>query len=190
MDLRVFAAKFGYIGDRNSLSDIYRYQPKLTGVSGNEDYTYSDYFYGRSEFTGFASQQIMNRDGGLKIRVPYFSFLEGRSDNWVASLNFSSTLPPNLLPSWLPLKIFFDVGTYSEAWQNAPPTSKFLYTGGLQLSLFHNVLNFYAPIFYSSDFSSELKTIPDQNTFLKKISFSIDIQNINFHTLFPGNTPF
>jgi hypothetical protein len=189
MDLRFFAAKFGYIGGKGSLNDIYRFQPKLTGVSGNEDYTYGNYFYGRNEYSGLASQQIMIRDGGLKIRVPNFAFLEGRSDNWVASLNFNSTLPRDLVPAWLPLKIFFDLGSYSEGWQNNAPTSKFLYTGGLQLSLFHNVLNIYAPIFYSSDFRDQLKTLADQNTFFKKISFSIELQNISFHTLFPNNIP-
>ncbi|HZE84500.1 MAG TPA: hypothetical protein VE035_09335, partial [Puia sp.] len=189
MDMRIFAAKFGYIGSKSSLNDIYRYEPKLTGVGGNEDYTYSNYFYGRNEFTGLASQQIMIRDGGLKIRVPAFAFLEGRSDNWVASLNFNSTLPHELAPSWLPLKIFFDLGTYSGGWQNNAPTSKFLYTAGLQLSFFHNVFNIYAPIFYSSDFRDQLKTLSDQNSFFKKISFSIDIQNISIKTLFPNNIP-
>ena len=189
MDLRIFAAKFGYIGNKNSLNDIQRYMPKLTGVTGNEDYTYSNYFYGRNEFTGLASQQIMIRDGGLKIRVPNFDFLEGRSDNWVAALNFNSTLPRDLVPSWLPLKLFFDLGTYSGGWQNNAPTSKFLYTAGLQLSLFHNVFNIYAPVIYSSDFRDQLKTLADQNGFFKKISFSIDIQNISIRTLFPNNIP-
>lgn len=182
MDLRFFAAKFGYIGGRNSSLDLSVYQPKLTGVSGSEDYTYSNYFVGRNEFSGLASQQIMIRDGGLKIRVPSFPWLEGKSDNWVSSLNLSSTLPYTILPRWMPLKVFLDIGTYADAWQDNPPTSRFLYTAGLQLSLFHNILNIYAPLVYSSDFRDQLKTLPDQNTFWKKLSFSIDIQNIRRHS--------
>jgi len=189
MDLRFFAAKFGYLGGRSSGLDLTVYQPKLTAVRGNEDYTYSNYFVGRNEFTGFASQQIMMRDGGLKLRTDLFQGIQGRSDNWIAALNFNSTLPSNLVPSWLPLKIFLDIGTYADAWHSNAPTSKFLYVGGLQLSLFHNLVNFYAPLFYSSDFSSSLKTVPEENTFLKKCSFSIDIQYLRSRKLL-GNIPF
>jgi len=179
MDLRLFAAKFGYLGGRDNSSGISQYQPKLTAVGGNEDYTYSNYFLGRNEYTGFASQQIMQRDGNLKIRVPSFPWLEGRSDNWVSSLNLTTTLPAGIVPQWLPLKLFFDVGTYSGAWKPDALTGRFLYAGGLQLSLFHNVINFYAPVFYSSDFRDQLRTLPDQNTFFKRLSFSIDLQNID-----------
>jgi len=179
MDLRLFAAKFGYLGGRDNSPGISLYQPKLTAVGGNEDYTYSNYFLGRNEYTGFASQQIMQRDGNLKIRVPSFPWLEGRSDNWVSSLNLTTTLPSGIVPGWLPLKLFFDVGTYSGAWEPDALTGRFLYAGGLQLSLFHNVINLYAPVFYSSDFRNQLRTLPDQNTFLKRLSFSIDLQNID-----------
>lgn len=189
MSLRLFAAKFGYLGGKDENLGLTFYQPKLTGVGGNEDYTYSNYFIGRNEYTGFASQQIMQRDGDLKIRVPSFPWLEGRSDNWVSSLNLTSTLPRSIVPGWLPLKAFLGVGTYADAWKGNALTSRFLYVGGLQLSLFHDILNFYAPIFYSSDFSDQLKTLSDQNSFWKKISFSIDVQNIHLRKIF-GNIPF
>ncbi|MBN9382605.1 MAG: M1 family metallopeptidase [Chitinophagaceae bacterium] len=188
MHLRLFAAKFGYLGGRDANPYISRFQPKLTGVGGNEDYTYGNYFLGRNEYTGFSSQQIMLRDGDLKIRVPSFPWLEGRSDNWVSSLNLTTTLPASLIPRWLPLKLFLDVGTYSDAWKQDALTSRFLYVGGLQLSLFHNVINFYAPVFYSSDFRDQLRTLPDQNTFWKRLSFSIDLQNLDLRKIF-GNLP-
>ena len=41
----------------------------MTGPNGYEDYTYSDYFAGRNEFEGLASQQIMMRDGAFKVRT-------------------------------------------------------------------------------------------------------------------------
>ena len=184
MNLRFFAAKFGYIGGGSTSSyDLTVFQPKLTAVRGDEDYTYSNYFIGRNEYTGFASQQIMMRDGGLKIRTDLFQGLQGRSANWVSSLNLTSSLPYAIIPRWLPLKLFLDVGTYAEAWQDNPPTSRFLYVGGLQLSLLKNMINIYAPLFYSSDFSNQLKTVPEENTFWKKISFSIDIQNFDIHKI-------
>ena len=179
MDVRFFAAKFGQIGSKTLPLELDLYKPKLTASRGNEDYTYSNYFIGRNEFTGLASQQIMVRDGALKLRTDVFQDLQGRSANWIAAANFSTTLPAHLFPVKLPLKLFLDVGTYAEAWGTQPPTSKFLYVGGLQLSLFKNILNIYAPLVYSSDFSSQLKGLAQENTFAKKISFSIDLQNMN-----------
>jgi hypothetical protein len=186
--IRLFAAKFGYLGGQSASEDLSRFEPKLTAVRGNEDYTYDNFFLGRNAFTGFPSQQIMDRDGDLHLRTDLFQNLQGRSDNWVTSLNARTTLPTAIVPEWLPLKIFFDVGTYANAWQANPPTSHFLYTGGFELDLFHDVLRIYAPLVYSSDFSTQLRTVRDQNSFWKKISFSLDLQNTDWKKLF-GITP-
>jgi len=86
-----------------------------------------------------------------------------------------------LLPVKFPLKLFFDAGTYAEAWDRNASVSKFLYVGGLQLSLFKNVLNIYAPVIYSKEFKDYLKTDKEANKFLKKITFSIDIQNFHLN---------
>ena len=183
LDLRLFGAKFGYLGSGASSAGITRFEPKLTAVRGDEDYTYDNFFIGRSEFTGLASQQMMDRDGDVKMRTDLFQGLQGRSDNWVASLNLRTTLPRQIVPQWLPLKLFFDAGTYAEAWGTNPPTSHFLYAGGFELDLFYDVVHIYAPLVYSSDFSNQLKTVPDQNSFGKKISFSIDLRNIDLHNI-------
>ena len=189
LNVRLFGAKFGYLGGINPSQDLTSFEPKLTAVRGSDDYTYDNYFIGRNEYNGFASQQIMDRDGFLKLRTDLFQGLQGRSDNWVASINLTTTLPPKIVPQWLPLKLFLDVGTYAEAWQANPTTSHFLYVGGLELSLLHDILRIYAPLAYSSDFSNQLKSVPGQNGFFQKISFSIDFENIPFRQLF-GYTPF
>jgi len=190
MSARFFAAKFGFLGSQTPFSqfETERFQPKLTATRGDEDYTYENYFIGRNESTGFASQQIMMKDGGLKLRTDLFTDLQGRSDNWVSSINLNTTLPPSLVPKQLPLRIFFDVGSYADAWGSNPPTAKFLYVAGLQLSLLDNLINIYAPLLYSSDFRNDLKSVPEENTFWKKISFSIDIQNFRSRKI-TGNLP-
>ena len=185
MDVRIFASKFFYVNAENAFSN-FLYRPKLLGVTGEEDFTYSNYFLGRTasyaiEGTaksngGLAAQQIMIRDGGLKMRMDQFEDVQGRSENWVAAMNLSTTLPNNLFPVKLPLKIFLDVGTFAEAWKADAPVSRFLYVGGVQLSLLKNLVNVYAPLFYSSEFRDNLKTLPDQNKFFKRLTFSIDIQ--------------
>jgi len=191
MEVRLFAAKFGYLG-KKTLSKYFEtavYHPKLTAVRGYDDYTYSNYFIGRNEFEGFAAQQIMIRDAGLKIRTDIFQALPNSSDNWIAAVNFSTTLPPSWVPPAFPFKIFVDAGTYADAWKKDAPTSRFLYVAGLQLSLFGNLVNIYAPVFMSSEFRNQLKTVPEENKFFKRLSFSIDIHRFNFRKLTGLNIP-
>ena len=191
MQVRFFASKFGYIGAKTAASEFETavYQPKLTGVRGNEDYTYSNYFLGRNESQYFMSQQIMLRDGGLKLRTDLFQGLQGRSDNWVSSLNFNTTLPEKLFPVKLPLRLFFDIGTYAEAWKKDAATSRFLYVGGLQLSLFKNLLNVYAPLIYSREFRDNLKTVPGENKFFQRLSFSIDLHRFDWRRMVGYKVP-
>ncbi len=181
VQVRIFAAKFGYLGTKSSFKrfELQRYQPKLTPVRGNEDYTYSNYFIGRNEFEGFNSQQVMMRDGGLKLRTDMFQDLQGRSDNWVASMNLNTTLPNKLFPVKLPVRIFLDVGTHAGLWKRESSDARFLYVAGFQLTLLKNLLNIYAPVIYSKKFKENLVTLPEENKFFNKISFSIDIHRFN-----------
>ena len=191
MQVRFFASKFGYLGSQTPSKEFETaiFQPKLTAVRGNEDYTYSNMFLGRNESENFLSQQIMMRDGGLKLRTDLFQGLQGRSDNWVTSLNFSTSLPQKLFPVKLPLKIFFDVGTYAEAWKKEATTSRFLYVGGLQVSLFKNMVNIYAPLVYSSEFRDNLKTVPEENKFFQRLSFSIDLHRFDLRRIVGYKVP-
>jgi len=194
MHLRLFAAKFGYIGGRNNTA--YGYLPKLLAGDGTDDYTNSNYFLGRTASTAFgdltvqngglAAQQVMIQNtGGLKLRLDPYGSVQGYSENWVAAMNVNSSLPGKLFPFKLPLKIFFDAGTYSEAWGKNAFTPRFLYVGGLQLTLFKNVLNIYAPLIYSNVFKDQLKTDTEANKFFKKVTFSIDLQQLTLKKLFP-----
>ena len=188
--LRLFAGKFFYINDPTLLEKFNtdRYKLKLTSVGGFEDYTYSDYFIGRNKFTGAASQQLMIRDGGLKMRIDQF---EGdpdfsqriRSDNLLFALNLSSTLPHGILPAFIPLRLFADIGTTNAMWKKENSYGKIAYVAGLQLSLFKKTLNIYAPLLYSKEFKDLLSSDPENNKFSKKISFSIDISNFNFRKI-------
>ncbi len=186
LDVRLFAGKFFYTNDPSLLEKFNtdRYKLKLTSVGGFEDYTYSDYFIGRNKYTGAASQQLMLRDGGLKIRVDQF---EGdpdfskriRSDDLLFALNLSSTLPNGILPAFIPLKVFADIGTTNAMWKKENSYGKIAYVAGLQLSLFKKTINIYAPLLYSKEFKFLLSSDPENNKFSKKISFSIDISNFN-----------
>ncbi len=81
------------------------YHLNMTGPNGYEDYTYSDYFVGRNQFEGMASQQIMIRDGGFKVRTELLADKIGKTDDWLMAVNFSTTIPPNINPlQVLPIK--------------------------------------------------------------------------------------
>ena len=123
MNLRFFAGKFIYLNGRTlqKAFDNDRYFLNMTGPNGNEDYSYSDYFIGQNRFEGVASQQIMIRDGGFKVRTDLLASKTGKTDNWLAAINLESSLPDpvnplSLLPVKIPLSVFLDLGTYAEGW--------------------------------------------------------------------------
>ncbi len=192
VDVRFFAGKFFYTGDKTFLNEFKtdRYHLNLTGPKGYEDYTYSNYFIGRNEFKGLADQQVMIRDGAFKVRTDLLSSKIGKTDNWLAAMNFSSSIPENinplqLMPFKIPLKVFADIGSYAEAWKQNSNTSKFLFDAGLQVSLFKNILNIYVPVLYSKVYKDYFKSTITQKRFLKNISFSINLQNATLKKLFP-----
>ena len=192
MNLRFFAGKFFYLGDKTYLkqfeTDIYHLN--MSGPKGYEDYGYNNYFIGRNEFTKFYSQQIMNRDGFFKVSTDLLNSKVGKTDNWLMAANFTTDVPKainilRVLPAVIPLKIFVDVGTYAEAWQNNAASGRFIYDAGLQVSFFKNIVQVYIPILYSKVYRDYYKTTITQNRFAKTISFSIDIQNFSLKTLVP-----
>ncbi len=183
-NVRFFAGKFIYLGSP-SLTEKFNtdaYHLNLTGPKGYEDYTYSNYFLGRSEFDGFASQQIMMRDGGFKIRTDLLANKIGKTDNWLMAMNFVSDIPDeinilNILPVKIPLRVYLDIGTYAEAWQKNSTTTRLLYNAGLQLSLLKNTVEIYMPILYSSVYRDYIQSTFAEKRFARTISFCINIQN-------------
>ncbi|HMO60699.1 MAG TPA: M1 family metallopeptidase [Ferruginibacter sp.] len=191
-NVRFFAGKFLYLGAKTIRKQVATamYHLNMSGPVGDEDFTYSNYFIGRNEFEGLASQQVIERDGFFKVKTDLLSNKAGKTDNWLMAVNFTTDVPDRLnplrvLPFKMPLKVFLDAGTYAEAWQKDAPTGKLLYDAGLQVSLFRNIVNVYVPLFYSEVYRSYINSIIVDKRFLRKISFSIDIQKITAKKLFP-----
>lgn len=193
MRLRFFAGKFLYTGRETILKQFEtdRFHLNLTGANGQEDYTYSNYFIGRNKFEGFASQQIMMRDGGFKVRTDLLSSKVGKTDNWLMALNLSADVPKKinplqLLPVRIPLKVFADIGTYAQAWDRNANLNRFLFDAGLQFSLFKETVNIYVPLVYSKVYRDYFKSTLGKNRFWKIISFSLDVQNLGWRTIEPN----
>jgi Peptidase family M1 domain len=194
LNARFFTAIFNYVGVKDF--SAFAYQPKLLANNGNDDYTNSSYFIGRSASSSFgeipvknggiAAQQIsIENSGGLKMRLDQYSSIQGYSEKWIASINLTSTVPEKLFPFRVPLKLFFDAGTYAEAWNKSGPKQRVLYVGGLQLSIFKNLLNINVPLAYSKAFKDQLITDKVANKLSRKITFSIDIKQLKISNIFP-----
>jgi hypothetical protein len=191
LNVRFFAGKFFYTSSKTITTEFSteRYHLNLTGANGYEDYTFSNYFIGRNKFDGVASQQVMMRDGGFKIKTDLLADPIGKTDDWLIAANFTSSVPSSinplsLLPVNIPLKVFFDIGTYADAWKKDAEGDHFLFDGGFQLSLFKNTVNIYVPLIYSSIYKNYIQsTLEKKDRFWKRISFSIDIANFNLRTI-------
>jgi len=161
----------------------------MTGANGYEDYTYSNYFIGGNEFEGLLSKQIMVRDGGFKVRTDLLAEKVAKTDGWLIAANFSTTIPSginplSMLPIKIPLKLFFDIGTYGDAWRQNAETDRFLFDAGLHIPLLKETINIYIPLVYSNVYRDYIQsTIVKKERLWKKISFSIDISNFSFRKI-------
>jgi len=181
LNMRWFAGKFFYLGDKTNSKRFAAdaYHLNMSTPKGYEDYTYSNYFLGRNEFEGFFSQQVMMRDGGFKVRTDLLSDKMGKTDDWLGALNFTAAIHPKF-----PVKIFADLGTYSDAWKTSD-ASRLLFDAGLQVSLLKDIVNIYVPVIYSKVYRDYFRSYPGNN-FWQRISFSIDIQHISFKKFYPA----
>ncbi|MEO6915382.1 MAG: M1 family aminopeptidase, partial [Chitinophagaceae bacterium] len=190
MDVRFFAGKFIYLGDqlrKNFYRD--RYFLNMSGANGYEDYTYSNYFYGRNKFEGFSTQQMMIRDGAFKVRTDLLSNKTGKTDNWLMAANFSTGIPDKInplsvLPFKIPISLFVDIGTYTDVWKKDADAERFLYDAGLQVSLFKQTVQVYVPLIYSKVFKDYFRSALGPNYFFKTISFSVNIQDFSLKKFF------
>jgi hypothetical protein len=194
LSLRLFAGKFLYTGSKTVSKQFAtdRYHLNMTGPNGFEDYTYSDYFAGRNKFEGFLSQQIMVRDGGFKVRTDLLADEVGKTDNWLAAINFSTTIPASinplsLLPIKIPIRLFLDIGTQAEAWKDESGEDHFLYDMGIHIPFLRETVNLYIPLLYSKVYRDyNRSTLEKKGRFWKTISFSIDISNFSFRKFHPS----
>ncbi len=189
INARLFVGKFIYTTNKTPLLQFNtdRFHLNMSGPNGTEDYTYSAPFIGRRSYEGFASQQMMIRDGAFKVRTDLLSSKIGKTDNWLTAINLTMDVPARLnplqaLPIKIPLKLFADVGTNGDAWNSDSEESRFLYDAGIQVSLLQGLVSFYVPLLYSSVYKDYFKSVPGNN-FFQRISFSINVQDMSVKKL-------
>ncbi len=183
VQLRLFAA--GFL--QNTRRESSNFNNQLTRGSiplfagGHNDYLYDGQFMNRrdQDEKRFFLNQIGNHGGGFKHALGS-SYRLGNSNNFLISLNASSSLPIDL-PSFLrPLRVFMDAAYYStKSVENDPLENKFLYSMGLSYDL--KYLQIHLPLFYSNEIDVIYKS--EDIGFLQRITFLIDLPKLDFDSV-------
>ena len=132
------------------------------GISRVNDYSFSYPYLGRSEKSGFFSQQYVLADAGFKSFIPLET-----SNQWVLSSNLSTTI-------WGSFEAYSDLG-----WvKNKGKRSTFIYDAGLSLNFMQDYLSIFFPIY--SNIGWEVR----DRSYANKIRFSLSLQAENIIALF------
>jgi len=143
----------------------YPYFFRLSGWNGFRDFAYEGFFMGRYAFTGLASQQMMERDGALKIYTPIGGF-----SSYVMSAYIES---PGMFI--LPFHFYFETGT---AEKNSMLKESWIWDSGICANFFKGFIRIYVPLFYSNDIKNNLRL--NGITFGQTIRFSVNFENLSY----------
>lgn len=125
-NIRWFAGTFLY---QTTDTDYYDF-----GISQVNDYLFDYNLYGRSETSGFFSQQYVVGDAGFKSQLDTKS-----SNKWLTTLNTSYSI-------WNWIELYGDMGLVKN--ENIPV--EFIYETGIRLNLLTDYFEIYLPIHSSS----------------------------------------
>ena len=181
---RLFIGGFPVNSGRNSGFGFTR---GFLGLSarGFADYRYDDFYFGRNETKGLASQQISsNTEGGLKFTLPVGEETRiGYSNNFIASLNLKAQLPFKLP---LDIKPYFDFGFFSDTRPGGErTTSQWLMSGGLAWEV-TDYLGIYVPLYFSGkkdDPNSFHSIMTRRGDIFSRITFSINMKKLDLRRL-------
>ena len=143
---------------------------KWSGQTGfnifQNDYLFDEILFGRNEKEGLLSQQIFNRDAGLKTLSNV-----GSSSDWMVGFGVNTTVPGPI-----PVRPYIDAAIYNGFTIDGEETLVG-YSGGIAIVAIPNVLEIYVPMFESSSIKESL-TYVTRDTFRKRISFLFDLNKL------------
>jgi hypothetical protein len=167
--VRAYAGKFISINNDPAVTQRYYLSATFTGLN---DYLYDGTYYGRTATDGSAAQQTSMQEGGFKV-ITRNSI--GRSDNYLLALNLKSDLPIKL-----PIRLFADIGTYTDPTINNG-NAQALFDGGIEVHSFNDFVTVNIPLLMSSNFYNYLgNTFGAKNIIPRSISFCIKLNNVNW----------
>ena len=154
LNLRLYAGSFLY---NKTNSDYFSF-----GLDRPTDYLFDYNFYGRSESTGFFSQQFVMAEGGFKSQIaPSFA------NRWMTTLNASYSI-------WNWIEVYGDVGFM----KNRHISEKFVYDSGIRLNLVPDYFELYFPVYSNNGWEIS------QNKYNEKIRFVITLSPKTLVNLF------
>ncbi len=128
LDFRLFFGSFLF---NKTTSDFFSF-----ALDRPSDYLFEYGYLGRSEDTGFLSQQFIPSEGGFKS-----IFDEKHANQWLLSTNMSFSI-------WRWIEIYGDAGFV----KNHTKSAYFRYDSGIRLNFIHNFLEIYFPLQSSNGF--------------------------------------
>jgi len=126
LNLRLYAGSFFY---NRTNTDYFSF-----ALDRPTDYLFDYNYYGRSESTGFFSQQLILAEGGFKSKLdtPY-------ANQWMTTLNGSFNI-------WQWIEIYGDAGLV----KNRHTDANFVYDSGIRLNLVTDYFELYFPVYSSN----------------------------------------
>ncbi|OIQ38579.1 MAG: aminopeptidase [Bacteroidetes bacterium MedPE-SWsnd-G1] len=145
-DFRLFAGVFL----RNKTeSDFFSY-----GLSKQNDYLFRLNFFGRSEESGFFSQQYITSEGGFKSHVE-----KNFANQWMVSFNSSIGL-------WRWIEVYNDVALL----KSKNESTFFAYENGIRLNFVHEILEVYFPVYSNNGWEITQEAYPTRIRFVLSIN--------------------
>ena len=145
-DFRFFAGAFLH---NKTDSDFFSF-----GLSRQTDYLFKYSYLGRSEGSGFFSQQLIINEGGFKSNLPI-----NYANQWLASMNTSVGL-------WKWTELYNSVGFVKS--KNTPVY--FAHETGVRLNFIHEIMELYFPL------HSNLGWEVGQENYISKVRFVITLR--------------
>ena len=146
INLRFYAGSFLY---NKTASDYFSF-----ALDRPTDYMFDYNYYGRSESTGFFSQQYIQAEGGFKskLNTPF-------ANQWMTTLNASFNI-------WNWLEVYGDIGLLKNKHQN----EKFVYDSGVRLNLVTDYFELYFPVYSNNGWEVAQKNYNEKIRFV--VTFS------------------
>lgn len=145
IQLRFYAGSFLY---NKTNSDFFSF-----ALDRPTDYLFDYNYYGRSESSGFFSQQLIIAEGGFKskLNTPF-------ANQWISTLNAGYNI-------WNWVEVYGDLGFVKNKYQNG----KLLFDSGIRLNLVPDYFEMYLPVYSSNGWEI------GQNKYNEKIRFIITL---------------
>lgn len=155
VNLRLYAGSFLY---NNTNSDFFSF-----ALDRPTDYLFDYSYYGRSESSGFFSQQLIVAEGGFKSKLdnPY-------ANQWMTTLNGGYNI-------WNWIEVYGDLGLI----KNKQLSARFLYDSGIRLNLVPDYFELYLPVYSSNGWEIGQKNYNEKIRFVITLSPKILINLFN-----------